>query len=150
MDDTGLHAPSPFMRSQLSDWYPKVWGADQHGGAIYEVFWHTGNGGYSRSYRGTDRAAAVSRFRKFPNGAAFITMRDAVSDELIGEMGRHDYSKEVAVLMRIANSIALDETTVQVVDTRDGKRRLHVNRRALLLKQAAALWAMSHLPGDVV
>jgi hypothetical protein len=136
--------------SQVGGAFPKVYGAralcDVHR-ARYAAYWRTGNGSWSAIYRGPDRARAVAAFRKFPKGAAYVEMRDALTDELIGEMGRYDFSSEISELLEQAARCDEYETTSQRVTTRAGKRRLETNRRELLLKRAAALYMCCHLPG---
>jgi hypothetical protein len=74
-------------------------------------------------------------------------MRDALTGELLGEMGRFDFDSEISELMEQAARCDAYETTTQRVSTRAGKRRLETNRRELLLKRAAALYMCCHLPG---
>jgi hypothetical protein len=85
--------------------------------------------------------------RKFPKGAAYVEMRDALTDELIGERGRYEFDSEISELLEQAAQCADDETTRQRVTTRRGKRSIETNRRALLLQRAAALYMCCHLPG---
>jgi hypothetical protein len=136
--------------SQVGGAYPKVYGAprpfDMHR-ARYATFWRTGNGAWSAIYRGADRQRALSIFRKFPKGAAYVEMRDALTDELIGERGRYEFDSEISELLEQAAQCADDETTRQRVTTRRGKRSIETNRRALLLQRAAALYMCCHLPG---
>lgn len=135
------------MGSQLSDWYPKVYGANAHGDAVYAIEWLTDGGSYSTLYKGSNREHALRLFRKFPKGKAYGTMRDAVSGELLGEIGRNDFRVRVAALMRVANSIDEHEQQAQRVATRTGTKTVYTNRRQLLLKQAAVLWAACNWPG---
>jgi hypothetical protein len=136
--------------SQVGGAYPKVYGAravcDVHR-ARYAAYWRTGNGSWSAIYSGADRARAVAAYRKFPKGAAYVEMRDALTGELLGEMGRFDFDSEISELMEQAARCDAYETTTQRVSTRAGKRRLETNRRELLLKRAAALYMCCHLPG---
>jgi hypothetical protein len=136
--------------SQVGGAYPKVYGHarpfDVHR-ARYCVFWRTGNGSWSALYRGADRQRALTAFRKFPKGGAYVEMRDALTDELIGETGRYDYSSEISELLEKAARCGDDEITSQRVTTSSGKRTIRTSRRQLLLKQAAALYACCHLPG---
>lgn len=136
--------------SQVGGAYPKVYGYarpfDVHR-ARYAVLWRTGNGSWSACYRGADRQRALTSFRKFPKGAAYVEMRDALTDELIGEMGRFDYRSEISELLEQAARCTDDEVTSQRVMTRSGIRSIRANRRQLLLKRAAALYMCCHLPG---
>lgn len=139
--------------SQVGGAYPRVYckphevqRSDVHR-ARYAVLWRTGNGSWSACYRGADRKRALTSFRKFPKGAAYVEMRDALTDELIGEMGRYDFSSEISELLEMAARCSDKEKTTQRVTTRGGKRSLETWRRELLLKRAAALYMCCHLPG---
>lgn len=139
--------------SQVGGAYPRVYckpherqAYDVHR-ARYAVLWRTGNNSWSACYRGADRQRALTCFRKFPKGAAYVEMRDALTDELLGEIGRYDFSSEISELLSQAAQCADDEVTNQRVNTRSGKRSIRANRRELLLKRAAALYMCCHLPG---
>lgn len=141
------------VRAQLGDWFPRVYGerirADVHG-ARYAVFWRTGNGNWSCLYRGEDRRRALTAFRKFPKGAAYVEMRCALTGELIGEQGRNDFDSEISELIEAAQLCSDDETATVVCATRGGARRRQVNKRQLLMQRAAVLYAACHLPGGDV
>lgn len=147
MDDTGLHAPSPHLQSQLADWFPRVVGdRPMRGREVFEILVRTRDGRYSRLHRGYDRARAMEIFRAQHDAVG--EMRDALTGDLLGTIGRGDYMREVRALVRLAESVPLDECQVQRVQTREGERHIRVNRRALLLKQAAALYAACNWPGE--
>lgn len=130
------------VKSQLETWSP-IYGRAQGGVYTYSVFWLTGNGGYSRCFKSSSREEAYVMFRKFPKGAAFIQMRDSVSDELIGEEGRNDYMQTVRALVTRAEQVTGD------VAVMCGGVRIWMTRREQLLKQAGILFAACQLPGDL-
>jgi hypothetical protein len=141
------------LGSQVGGAYPRVYCKphevarfDVHR-AQYAVFWRTGNGSWSAIYRGPDRRRALETFRKFPKGAAYVEMRDALTDELIGERGRYEFDSEISELLAQAARCTDDERTTQRVTTRGGARSIKTGRRELLLKRAAALYMCCHLPG---
>jgi len=77
------------VRGILTNAYPKIWGAREKGRAIYEVFRATGNGGWSRMLRTHDRRRAMQLFEATRSGMdCYISMRDALTHDLLGEMGR--------------------------------------------------------------
>lgn len=142
------------ISSQCGDWFPKVYGnrvrADKHG-ARYTVFVRTfdafGTGDYARLFVTHDRQRALTCFRKFPKDVAYVEMRDALTDALIGECGRFDYRSEISELLDAAARCSDDDICSQRVQTRSGKRTIRTSRKQLLMKQAAALYAATFLPG---
>lgn len=143
------------VRGVLFGVYPKIWGTREKGRAIYEVFRATGAGGWSRMLRTHDRSRAWALYEASRDGVeCYISMRDALTHDLLGEVGRAP-AHLVDVLIDIYEKLLVvkkgEKVGVKSVRFLNGQERnFHQSRdkKALLEAQADAISRMFWLPNE--
>jgi hypothetical protein len=144
------------MSGALASVYPKIWGRSAASAYIYQVWRLCGNGNWSSMLRTHDREAALRLYHRTEGMERYIDMHNALTMELVGEMGRAGPEVEATlhqVLDDIESCDPYMETLVAISAWREGSQRQLIqdrNRLELLHHQAAALMALLYLPAESI